>query len=61
MRRHRLIARCRISWVDLIDALKTRNVFRASWVVLKDPRQAPYLARAFRNMIFQKLDRGKQN
>lgn len=61
VRRHRLIARCRISWVDLIEALKTRNIFRASWVVLKDPRQAPYLARAFRNMIFQKLDRGKQN
>ena len=59
VRRHRLIARCRISWVDLIDALKNRNVFRASWIVLKDPRQAPYLARAFRNMIFQKLERDK--
>ena len=60
VRRHRLIARCRISWVDMIEALKKGNLFRAGWVVLKDPRQAPYLARAFRNMIFQKLDRGKQ-
>lgn len=59
VRRHRLIARCRISWVDMITALKKGNIFRASWIVLKDPRQAPYLARGFRNMIFQKLDRDK--
>lgn len=59
VRKHRFIARCRISWVDLIEALKTGNIFRALWVVLKDPRQAPYLFNAFRNMVAQRLQRGK--
>jgi hypothetical protein len=36
-------------------ALKKGNVFRAAGVVLKDPRQAPYVARGFGKMIFQKL------
>lgn len=61
VRKHRFIARCRISWVDMIAALKSGNVFHAGWVVLKDPRQAPYLFTGLRNMVVQRLQRGKNS
>lgn len=60
VRHSRWLARRRMAWMDLMSALKKGNVFRASWVVLKDPRQAPYLGRAFRKMIVDRIKRGKR-
>lgn len=57
VRKHRFIASCRITWVDFVAAFKKGNVFRVAWVVLKDPRQAPYVFRAFRDMIGRGLRR----
>lgn len=55
VRKHRFNTHARIVWIDFMDALKSGKVFRAAGVVLKDPRQAPYVLRSLRNMFVQKL------
>ncbi len=45
----------RLVWVDFMAAIKTGNVFRAAWVVLKDPSQTPYVLRSLRNMMVNKF------
>ena len=45
VKKHRFTTRSRITWIDFMAALKRGHVFRVAAIVLKDPRQAPYLAR----------------
>src|SRR5690606_31092917 len=44
---HRFYIRQRIAWIDFMAGVKSGNVFRAGWVMLKDPRQAPGLIGKF--------------
>lgn len=59
LRLHRSFIRRRIAWIDIMDALKKGNIFLASWTMIKDPRQAPYLAGLFRNWIVYRI-RGRK-
>jgi succinoglycan biosynthesis protein ExoU len=59
LRLHRSFIRRRIAWIDIMDALKRGNIFLASWTMIKDPRQAPYLAGLFRNWIVYRI-RGRK-
>jgi succinoglycan biosynthesis protein ExoU len=45
----------RLVWIDFIGAMKTGNIFRAAWVVLKDATQTPYVLRGLRNMVVNKV------
>jgi len=51
VRRHRFTTRSRIVWIDFMAALKAGNVFGAAGLVLKDVRQAPYVARGIFRML----------
>lgn len=51
VRKHRFTTRSRIVWIDFMTALKAGSFFRAGGVVLKDVRQAPYVARGVFRMI----------
>jgi len=61
LRDHRFYIRRRIVWIDFMDAVKKGNVFRAVWVMLKDPRQAPDLAGKFSGLVIRKLAGQKRN
>lgn len=49
--RHRFSTRSRIAWIDFMAALKDGNPVKALSVVLKDPRQIPYVTRGFVRMV----------
>jgi len=55
LRDHRFYIRRRIVWIDFMDAVKKGNVFRVIGVMLKDPRQAPELARKFSSLVISKI------
>jgi succinoglycan biosynthesis protein ExoU len=57
---HRFYIRRRIAWIDFMAGVKSGNVFRAGWVMLKDPRQAPGLIGKFSDMIIRKIT-GRKN
>lgn len=57
---HRFYIRRRIAWIDFMDGLKKGNVFRAGWVMLKDPRQAPGLIGKFSDMVIRRIT-GRKN
>ncbi len=59
VKRHRFSTRYRLLWIDFMTAAKKGEVFRAGWVVVKDPRQAPKLFAALGRMVVEKLQRGK--
>ncbi len=59
VRQHRFSTRYRLLWIDFMTAAKKGDIFRAGWVVLKDPRQAPKLFAALGRMVVEKLQRGK--
>jgi hypothetical protein len=45
VREHRFSTRSRIIWIDFMEALKAGKPFRAFSIMLRDPRQAPYVLR----------------
>jgi succinoglycan biosynthesis protein ExoU len=49
--KHRFTTRSRLVWIDFMAALKKGNVIVAASVVLKDVRQAPYVARGMFRII----------
>ena len=55
LREHGFHIRRRIAWIDLMAAVKSGNVFRAGSVMLKDPRQAPWLIGKFSDMVIRKI------
>ncbi len=57
---HRFYIRQRIAWIDFMAGVKSGNVFRAGWVMLKDPRQAPGLIGKFCDMVIRKIT-GRKN
>ena len=59
VRRHGLYIRRRIDLIDFMQAVKKANIFHASWVMLKDPAQAPHLAGHFLTVIGNRI-RGRK-
>ena len=51
VKRHRFTTRSRIAWIDFMAALKGGQPVHAIGVVLKDPRQTPYIFRGLARMI----------
>jgi succinoglycan biosynthesis protein ExoU len=55
VRAHRFTTQARLAWFDFMDALKAGRIFRAASVVLRDPRQAPYVLRNIWSTFTRKL------
>ena len=51
--KHRFSTQSRKLWFDLIGALKQRDVFRASAIMVRDPRQAPYMLRELGKIAYR--------
>ncbi|HVY90639.1 MAG TPA: glycosyltransferase family 2 protein [Hyphomonadaceae bacterium] len=61
VRRHRFTTRSRIVWIDFMDALKQGHVFRASGIMLRDPRQAPYVLRELGKIAYRRATGKKRS
>jgi succinoglycan biosynthesis protein ExoU len=57
---HRFTTRSRIVWIDLIEALKHKRIFPALGIMLRDPRQAPYMLRELGKIAFRRLSGRKR-
>lgn len=55
LRKVKATSKGRLVWVDFMAAAKAGNVFRAAWVMLKDPSQTLYVLRSLRNMVVNKV------
>lgn len=51
VRKHRFSTRSRLVWIDFMERVKRGHVLNAAGVVLKDMRQAPYVARGVARMV----------
>lgn len=60
VRAHRFSTRSRIVWIDFMVRLKKLNLPGAAWVVLKDPRQAPYVLRGLGKIAARRMGFAKQ-
>jgi succinoglycan biosynthesis protein ExoU len=58
VRKHRFSTQAKLAWIDFMARLKTGNVPGAAGVVLKDVRQAPYLARGVLRMVAARFGGG---
>jgi succinoglycan biosynthesis protein ExoU len=60
VKKHRFSIRSRMVWIDFMDRVKRGHVFNAAGVVLKDVRQAPYVARGLVRMVAGRFGGGKK-
>ena len=60
LKAHRFSTRSRIVWIDFMARLKKLNLPGAAWVVLKDPRQAPYVLRGLGKIAARRMGFAKQ-
>lgn len=60
VRQHRFTTRSRIVWIDFMARLKTLNLPGAAWVVLKDPRQVPYVVRGLSKIVARRFGGGRK-
>jgi succinoglycan biosynthesis protein ExoU len=60
VRKHRFTTRSRIVWIDFMARLKRRKPFAALGIVMKDPRQAPYVMRGLGKIVVRRLTGGKK-
>jgi succinoglycan biosynthesis protein ExoU len=61
VRDHRFTTRSRILWIDVIDLLKAGKPFRALSIVLRDPRQAPYVLRGLWKILVRRFTGAKKS
>jgi succinoglycan biosynthesis protein ExoU len=59
VRDHRFTTRSRIVWIDFMETLKAGKPFRASSIMLRDPRQAPYVLRGLWKILVRRLSGAK--
>ena len=52
---HRFTTRSRIAWIDFMAAVKGGKPFAALGVLMKDPRQAPYVLRGIGRMFARRF------
>ena len=55
------MSKSRIVWIDLMAMLKTGNVFRAASIMLRDPRQAPYVLRGLWTIVVRRVTGAKKS
>jgi succinoglycan biosynthesis protein ExoU len=60
VREHRFTTRSRIIWIDFMDTLKAGKPFRALSIMLRDPRQAPYVLRGLWKILVRRLSGAKK-
>jgi succinoglycan biosynthesis protein ExoU len=60
VKQHRFTTRSRIVWIDFMETLKSGNPFRALSIMLRDPRQAPYVLRGLGNILVRRLTGAKK-
>ncbi len=60
VRQHRFTTRSRIIWIDFMARLKKLNLPGAAWTLLKDPRQAPYVARGLMKIVARRFGGGRK-
>ena len=58
---HRFRIQSRIVWIDFMAMLKTGNVFRAASIMLRDPRQAPYVLRGLWTIVVRRVTGAKKS
>jgi len=58
--RHRFTTRSRILWMDFMETLKSRKPFRALAIMLRDPRQAPYILRGLGKIFVRRITGAKK-
>ena len=61
MRDHRFTTRSRIVWIDFMETLKAGKPFRALSIMLRDPRQAPYVLRGLWKILVRRLTGAKKS
>ncbi|HEX5005971.1 MAG TPA: glycosyl transferase family A, partial [Hyphomonadaceae bacterium] len=59
VRQHRFTTRSRIVWIDFMETLKAGKPFRALSIMLRDPRQAPYVLRGLGKIFVRRLTGAK--
>jgi succinoglycan biosynthesis protein ExoU len=57
---HRFTTHSRIVWIDFIDALKAGKPLRALAIMLRDPRQAPYVLRGLGKVFVRRIAGAKK-
>jgi succinoglycan biosynthesis protein ExoU len=57
---HRFTTRSKIVWMDFMDTLKSDRPFRAMGIMLRDPRQAPYVLRGLGAILVRRLTGAKK-
>jgi succinoglycan biosynthesis protein ExoU len=58
--RHRFTTRSRILWIDFMETLKSHKPFRALAIMLRDPRQAPYILRGLGQIFVRRITGSKK-
>ncbi len=61
LREHRFSTNSKIVWIDFMDALKNANIFRAATVMLRDPRQAPYVLNGLWKIFARRITGAKKS
>jgi succinoglycan biosynthesis protein ExoU len=61
VREHRFSTRSRIVWIDFMEMLKAGKPFRALSIMLRDPRQAPYVLRGLWKILVRRLTGAKKS
>jgi succinoglycan biosynthesis protein ExoU len=61
VRDHRFTTRSRIVWIDFMETLKGGKPFRALSIMLRDPRQAPYVLRGLWKILVRRLAGAKKS
>ena len=61
VKQHRFTTRSRIVWIDFMETLKSGNPFRALSIMLRDPRQAPYVLRGLGNIVVRRFTGAKKS
>ncbi len=60
VREHRFTTRSRIVWIDFMATLKSGKPFRALGIMLRDPRQAPYILRGLGKILVRRITGAKK-
>jgi succinoglycan biosynthesis protein ExoU len=55
VRDHRFTTRSKIVWIDFMETLKAGKPFRALAIMLRDPRQTPYVLRGLGKILVRRL------
>jgi succinoglycan biosynthesis protein ExoU len=61
VRKHRFSTRSKIVWIDFMEMLKGGQPFRALSIMLRDPRQAPYVLRGLWKILVSRLTGAKKS